>query len=363
MGNRNRTGYGRRQGASSVMLRRLFMAAFCICLPVSAVGQPAQPSVLVETVPVVSKQVSQTISAYGAIEPDPDALTVVALPRAGLVTRLHVRLGERVIAGDPLLELDTAPGTRMQYAQAQAALSYAEGQLRRTRQLFAEQLATRDQLANAERALDDAKAQLNALRQVGANQNRQTIRAVSDGIVTGLSVSTGDRVAADTPALFLASAAGLVVRFGIEPEDARRIPENAKLEMVSIFQNDLRVQGQIEKVSAMINPSTRLVDAIALIPENAVGQVTLGSVMQADIQLSAQDALVVPRSAVLRDQDGAYVFVVEKDQARRVSVEIVYESATETGVHGGLKAGDSVVRTGNYVLNDGAMVRTSAGGG
>jgi RND family efflux transporter MFP subunit len=340
-----------------------FIAAYCLCLSVAALAQAVEPSVLVETVEVISKQVSQTINAYGAIEPDPDALTVVALPRAGLVTRLHVRLGERVAAGDPLLELDTAPGTRMLYAQAVAARDYAEGQLRRTEQLFAEQLATREQIAAAEHALGDAVAQLNALKDVGANQNRQTIRAVTDGIVTGLSISTGDRVAADTPALFLARAAGLVVRLGIEPEDARRIPENATLELVSIFQNDVRIQTQIEKVSAMINPSTRLVDAIAPIPESAVGQLTLGSMMQADIQLTAQDALVVPRSVVLRDQDGAYVFVVERNHARRVNVTVVYESATETGIQAELMAGDTVVRTGNYVLSDGALVRTSASGG
>jgi RND family efflux transporter MFP subunit len=341
---------------------RVLIGGLCVILADPATVQALEPTVLVETSIVIEKPVSQTISAYGAIEADPDALTVVTLPRAGLVTRLYVRLGERVRLGDPLLELDTAPGTRMQYKQALAAQYYAQGQVQRTKALFSEQLATRDQVATAERTLSDATAQLKALKEVGANQNSQIIRAVADGIITSLSVSTGDRVIADTAALFLAQASGLVVRLGIEPEDALRVPDDAVLELVSIFQSDIRIKTRIAKVSAMINPATRLVDAIAPIHEQAVQRLTLGSTMRAEISLSAQNAMVVPRSAVLRDQDGAYLFVVADGHARRVDVVVVYESRTETGVEAELKAGEMVVRTGNYVLSDGAAVRTSDAG-
>ncbi|MEQ9451608.1 MAG: efflux RND transporter periplasmic adaptor subunit [Pseudomonadales bacterium] len=362
MGNLDRIGHDNRKRAANVRLARWIVSGLGVLLANIVLAQNVEPSAMVETTSIIKKSVTQTISAYGAIEADPDALTVVALPRAGLVTRLHVRLGERVSMGDALLELDTAPGTRMQFSQAQAAQSYAEGQLQRIRQLFDEQLATRDQVANAERALSDATAQLRALKDVGADQKRQTVRAVTDGIVTGLSVSTGDRIAADTPALFLAQTTGLVVRLGVEPEDARRVPDDAALELVAIFQSDIRIPTQLEKVNAMINPSTRLVDAIAPIPEDAADQVTLGSIMRAEIRLASQDALVVPRSAVLYDQDGAYLYVVERNRARRVNVAVVNESAHEIGVKGQLNAGEVVVQTGNYVLSDGMTVRTSNAG-
>lgn len=359
MGNHNRAGYPYGQGARA-MIRTL--AALLVLWVIPVLGQDTvEPSVLVETATVVSKQVSQTINAYGTIEADPDVLTVLALPRAGLVTKVYVRLGERVKAGDPLLVLDTAPGTRMQYAQAEAARNYAQGQLERTRQLFEQQLATRDQLAVAERALSDATEQLRALAKLGANEARQIIRASSDGIVTGLSVMAGDRAAADSTAVLLARATGLIVRLGIEPEDARRVPDAAPVELVSIFQDELRISSNIVKINAMINPATRLVDAVAPIPADMVGQLTLGSTMRASIKLVEQTALVVPRSVVLRDSDGAYVFVVEDGKARRVPVKVVYESSSETGIVSQLSEGATVVKSGNYELDDGGAVRVADG--
>ena len=296
------------------------------------------------------------------VEPDPEAIVVVALPRAGLVTRLHVRLGERVSAGDPLLALDTAPGTRMQYSQADAAYAYAKGQLARTQQLFDEQLATRDQVASAERALRDAESQLNALQKIGANQNQQTIRASTDGIVTGLSVNAGDRIAADTPAMFLAQSSGLIVRLGVEPEDAKRIPDDAPVTLISIFDAEIKIDTQLEKINAMINPATRLVDAIAPVPPAQADRITLGSTMRADILLAEMSAEIVPRSAVLRDQDGAYVYTVNGSKAQRVNVTVVYESANETGIQSTLPKDAVVVISGNYELSDGMSVRAKNSG-
>lgn len=357
MGNRNRSRHDNCPGTHLVNIPLLALAALAFMANAAVTQEKTGASVLVETATVVSQQVRQTISAYGVVEPDPNALTVVALPRAGLITRLFVRLGERVKAGDPLLVLDTAPGTRMEFVQAEAGRKYAEGQLERSRHLFAEQMATRDQVASAERALSDANAKLSALKGVGADQNQQTIRAGDDGIVTVLSVNAGDRVAANTAAMFLAQLTGLVVRFGIEPEDARRVPDNAPLEIESVFQIGIRISTRLQKIGAMINPSTRLVDAVALIPDEVVGQLTLGDTMRAEITLAEQSALLVPRSAVLRDEHGAYVFSVENDRARRINVRIVYESSTETGIASVLAEGAVVVRSGNYELTDGMAIR------
>jgi membrane fusion protein (multidrug efflux system) len=371
MGNLNSAGYPHRQTGCRMMSGRplrfyplvsLFglLTIFALAtIRVADAGDQVETSVLVQTATVLSKQVSQQIEVYGTVEPDPDVLGVVALPRAGLITRVHVRLGERVKAGDALLELDTAPATRMQYAQAEAARKYAQGQLERTRQLFDQQLATRDQVASAERELSDATEQLRALAKVGANEARQTIRAGSDGIVAGLSVTAGDRVSADTTAVLLARADGLIVRLGIEPEDAQRIPQGAAVELVSVFQEENRVSTRIVKTGAMINPATRLVDAIAPVPVEAVGRMTLGSTMRAAVLLSEQMALVVPRSAVLRDMEGAYVFAVEDDRARRIPVKVVYESSTETGIDSVLQEGAVVVISGNYELSDGTALRVS----
>ena len=245
----------------------------------------------------------------------------------------------------------------MQYAQAAAEREYAAGQLERMKQLFDEQLATREQVANAQRALRDSEAQLVALQNVGAGRNRQTIRSSTNGIVTSISVNAGDRVAADTPALLVAQTSALIIRFGVEPEDARTISVDNPVAVSSVFQSDINFDSKLKKVNAMVNPSTRLVDVIATVPESHSGQMTLGVTMRGEIVLAEQMLTVVPRSAVLRDADGAHIFVLEDSKARRVAVDVLYESPTETGIAGNVRPGATVVQVGNYELQDGMRVR------
>ena len=90
----------------------------CVVTPAAADSdEPAQQvqatekSVLVHTTTLALHTLSANVTAYGRVQPDPDHLTSITLPRAGLVSRVWVRLGQRVSDGQPLLELVTAPAT------------------------------------------------------------------------------------------------------------------------------------------------------------------------------------------------------------------------------------------------------------
>ena len=140
--------------------------------------------VAVTTAPAVAEQVEREITSYGIVEPDPDAADVVALPRAGVIRRVLVRQGERVRMGQILVELDTAPGPKLQWEQAVAAVRYAEEQLARLQRMAANRLATDEQVAQARRDLSDAQATEQSLRSVGADTKQQELRATRDAVVT-----------------------------------------------------------------------------------------------------------------------------------------------------------------------------------
>ena len=238
MGKHDCAGY--HSGEATLILKFLLLSLFLVACSGRLLAQDVQtPSVLVETIQLSSKPVGNTVIAYGQVEPDPDAIRVISLPRAGLITQIFVRVGEQVAAGDPLLVMDTTPDTRLQYVQATAAQIYAEGQLARMRELLSERLATRDQVASAERALQDAESQVAALRDIGADQSQQTIRSNVNGIVLSMAVTTGDRIAADSAAITLAQSSGLIMRFGLEPEDARRLQAGHAIKLESVFQNSI----------------------------------------------------------------------------------------------------------------------------
>lgn len=338
-----------------------YLALLCLTLALGMAGlQPTHAdasSVLVKTAPVASQEVTETLTAFGVLDPDPDQILSLSLPHAGLINRVWVRLGQRVKSGDQLLEVITAPDARMQYLQAQSAVDFARRELERQKRLLGEQLATKAQVDAAKKNLHDAAATLNALQQRGQGVEKETLRAPMDGIITRLDGSQGQRVQADATAMLIAAEQRLIARLGIEPEDLSRVQAGTPVTITSVFVPDVVITTRVREVHAMIDPATHLVEVLAPIPEAQIDHLVLGSRILGRIQMASRRALVVPRSAVLWQGGQAYVYIVDAGKARRVAVKPGVDEGDLIEVTGALKTGDAVVVSGNYELSDGMAVR------
>jgi RND family efflux transporter MFP subunit len=312
---------------------------------------------LVHTTPAAFAEISDELTAYGVLDPDPDQVLSLSLPHAGLINRVWIRLGQRVRRGDRLLEVVTAPDARMQFLQAQSAVDFASQEVERQQRLLGEQLATRSQLDMAERDLRDAQAALEALRQRGQDTASQVLEAPMDGVVTRLDVSQGQRVQADSTALLLAAEDSLIGRLGVEPEDLPGVQPGSSVIIRSVFVPDMRIETRVREVHAMIDPATNLVEVLAPIPAAQAGSLVLGSPIRGEIRGAARRALLVPRAAILSEAGADYLFIVDGGVARRVAVQTGSEAGDAVEVSGKLHAEDAVVVSGNYELSDGMAVR------
>ncbi|MCG6863200.1 MAG: efflux RND transporter periplasmic adaptor subunit [Chromatiaceae bacterium] len=319
--------------------------------------QADSPSVQVRLAPVTQQQVSDILTVYGRVHPDPDAVLTVAMPHAGLITRVAARLGQRVKRGDTLIELSTSPAAHMQYQQARDAVDYSLGELSRMEQLLKEQLATKAQVGAARKALADARSSLQAIEAQGADRALQTLVAPTDGIVVTLNVGQGDRVQADTAALAIASGDRLIAVLGVEPEDLPALHPGTPVKIRSVFRSDEEIDSRLSVVHAMIDPQTGLVDALAPVSDGRVRRLIIGSYLVADLLLNQHTGVVVPRSAVLRDAQGSFVFTVVTGKAKRIAVETGVEHGDWIEITRGLEAAERVVDSGNYELADGMAVR------
>jgi len=336
---------------------RLLMVLALLALPLCARGQAGGPSVLVNTAPLTKRTISETITTYGRTQNSPGQLSAITLPRAGIVTRLWVRLGQRVKAGQRLLELTTAPSAMMQYQQAKANVDNARTKLHHLQNMLKQKLATQNQIADAKRNLQDALATLNAQKKLGTYRAKQTVRSPFAGIVTKLPVNQGQRVKAKAMAMLLASGENLVVLLGLETEDAVRVEAGQPVTLSPVFGHTPVIHTTVYEVHAMVNPKTRLVDAFVHIPNKYAGRLVLNEAMTGAITLRVVDSLAVERSAILKDSQGSYVFAVHGGVAHRVDVDAGLEQGGYVAVRGDLKVGDKVVTLGNYELRDGMAVR------
>lgn len=315
-----------------------------------------ESSVQVETVSLRQQPMPDTVSGYGVVTPGTRSLQNINLPRPGQIAALRVNIGQVVKKGATLLEFGTGADAALSYRQALQAVEFARTEVARVAQLRGEQLATQSQLAAANKTLADAQAALQAQEKIGAGRTLERVTAPFDGVVVALQAAQGDRLPAGAPVLQLARAGGQRVLLGVEQEDVARVRPDMAVSVIPVLNVGRTLPGSVAQISGMINPQTQFVDVLVDVTGD---ELMPGTRVRVDILLSRRAAWVVPRSAVLRDDHGAFIFQVRGGKARRVDVQTGVERGSLVAVQGPFDASEPVVSVGNYELHDGMAVRES----
>ena len=315
----------------------------------------APVSALVHTAVIKERSVVKDLEVFGSIEPGPRNLMDIAAPRASQVQML-VPSGARVSRGESLVSLSATPEAGVQYAQAESQAGYARSALEHTRSLFKEHLATRDQLDAARKALADAQANLAAQQKMGG-KGPDVIRAPADGVVVSENAASGAQVAAGTTLLSFARQGEAYARLGVDPGQVAGVKTGMPINLYEVFTPDVRYVTKVSQVGGAVDPATGLVDVLARLSGKAAAEFLPGTHVSGAIKIREVRSLAVPRSAVLRDAQGAYVYVVRNHTARRVEVKAGIDDGNWIAVQGALHAGEHVVILGNYELKDGMQVR------
>jgi membrane fusion protein, multidrug efflux system len=339
-------------------MRVTVIAIALLGLAQAAVAQQ-HPSVLVQLATAEQGSLHPSVGAYGTVAADPAHVTVIALPRDGVISSVSVRTGQVIDVGQAVVAFESAPSAVATYEQAQSAVTLAQQDLARTQELSKQQLATNAQVAAAQRTLADAEAQLRAQKQIGAERQTQILQAPAAGVVIAINVGPGERVAANTAVASIAPRDQLIVNLGLEPEDALQLPVGAEVSLHSPQSARVSFTGKIQSVDALMDPKSRLVNAVATIPQDIAAKLILGMVMEGMVQLPAKPGIVVPHSALTTGPNGPSVFVVANGVAQRRDVEVLMETDQSALIAKGVMAGEMVVVGGNAGLTDGMHVRTN----
>ena len=324
-------------------------------------AQPAQPPVaLVRTQPILHRAVTDTLDGFGELSTG--QVVAVNFPRAGQVSRLWVLDGSTVKKGDPIATLVSDPAARMAYEQAVHAQALAKSELARTQELFKLQLATRSQLASAKKALADAQAAVEEQRRLGGDLKSQTVRAPFDGVVVKLAVAQGDRVQPGATIAQMGHTDTMRAHLGIQPEAAARVRVGMPVAVAPVDEPNAVAHAHVDAMHDIIDPSTRLVDAVAIIHATGADPLVPGMKVRGRISLDSHMAWLVPRDAVLEENGKPYIFQVQGGKARRVDVEQRGTYGDLQAVSGSFDANLPVVALGNYELKDGMSVREEPSG-
>ncbi|MER3522673.1 MAG: efflux RND transporter periplasmic adaptor subunit [Ignavibacteria bacterium] len=166
------------------------------------IGSKREPIIPVQVEHVKRRTITQVVTATGKIQPE---VQVKISPEvSGEIVALPVKEGQRVRKGDVLLKIkpDVYIAQREQFAagvlSARAALTRAEKEFKRYKELFAKGLVSQAEYDQANATYEGAKAQFAqakaSLDQANENLRKTTILSPMDGTVSQLNSRLGERV-------------------------------------------------------------------------------------------------------------------------------------------------------------------------
>jgi RND family efflux transporter MFP subunit len=328
----------------------------------TAAGEESLP--LVTVMKPSFRSVTATVSFTGTISARHD-MPIGAEGEGGRITAVYVEAGDNVRRGQILARLDQSVilpqvnrlKASLEEARAQAALSEAE--YRRAKgvesagALSAEEIERR----RAAAVTDEARVNVAAaqLAEAEARLDRTEIRAPAAGVVLTRNAEVGQTAVPGGEALFrLASGAEIEMRGQIAEQDLARVqvgqPATVYLTGIAAPFN-----GRVRLLGAVIDPDTRLGEIrIALEPHPSLRP---GAFARGQVSVSEAQRAVLPQTAVLADQRGNYVLIVNAEQqAERRDVRVADTIAEGIVISEGLQGDERVISTAGGFLRAGEKV-------
>jgi len=314
----------------------------------------------------------EKIEAPGTVDFDNDQSTAVVSPFSGPVTRILVALGQHVTKGQPLAlvqsgDYATAIGAyRKAVVTAQNArrLANADRDLAAHNGISAREAAQAQ--TDAASAEADRQAALQTLLSLGVDRgtiNRAmagspaaglagVIRAPVSGVVVDKQITPGQLLQAGTTAAFtVANLSQAWVLTQVSPGELSQVSVG-QAASIDPRNGTGPFHGRVDNVSASVDPNTRAVVARIVVPNPGD---LLKKQMYVDVAIDSSrmtTGLLVPVSAVLRDDENlpfVYVALVDGTFARR-HVTLGYRDSQNYNVTTGLNSGDRVVTDGALFL-------------
>lgn len=304
----------------------------------------------VEELPIVTVDVAHRMEVpqkkvYTA-NVEADNLNNIAPASPNHIKKITVDVGDRVRAGEALVELD-----RANIDQLRINLEQLEREYNRAVKLF-------EIGGGTQQSVDQLKAQLDASRTQYDNMLENTVLVSPiNGVVTARNYDPGD-MTGSAPVLSLGQLSPVVkVIINISENDLALVKQGMPVEITFDAFPAESFSGRIQRVYPTVDPATRTFSVEVQIA-NPGERIKPGMFARVSIDLGAQQNVVVPDRAVVKQSGSGnkYVYVLSDGRVSYRKVTLGQRFDTTYELLDGIEDGDTVVITGQTRLADGVAV-------
>jgi len=312
-----------------------------------------------QRVSVIRRDIGSSVLATGIIKPRVGAEVRAGSRVSGIVKRLYVNIGDNVLKGKLLAELDpTEFLARVRQASASlenasAELEYARLDLNRKQKLTQSEFVSQDELEMAEKACKVAEAQV---KQATANleyariqRDYTKITAPISGVVASVSTQEGETVAASFSAptfVTIIDLKRLEVWAYVDETDIGRIREGQHAVFTVDTYTDVDFQGRVTAIYPKAEIQDNVVNYVTIIKITDKKDKILRPEMTTTVTIfleTHRNVLAVPNGAIHREQGKRFVYVLRNEQPEKRSVRTGWRDNTHTEILEGLREGDHLI--------------------
>ena len=343
--------------------------AFSIYQQIQVFSKP-KPPVSVAVATAVEQPWQQRLPSVGTLK----ALQGVnlSLEIAGTVKDVQFESGQKVKAGQPLLQLDSAVESAL-LETARADLGLAQLDFGRGAQLVDSRAISKGEYDRLSAVLQKNKATVN---QLNASLAKKRILAPFSGTIGIRQVDVGDYLASGTKIATLQDLSSLYADFYVPEQAVPKLAIGQPVQFTVAAYPGQNFAGKISAINPIVESTTRNILVRATLA-NPDGKLLPGMFASLEVLLpNPQKHIVVPESAITYTLYGNSVYVVGQKKAEDGSVAkdengqpllIAERRFVETGerrdglvmINKGVQSGEQVVTAGQIKLDNGAPIAIS----
>lgn len=276
----------------------------------------------------------------------------VVAKTSGVALRVMAEEGQQVRAGQTLVSLDSARAS-LQAAQSSAQMRKLEASYARSRQLASQKLISANDIDQLKFDLENARA---VNRLANLELSYANVTAPISGVIAQRMIKPGNFVQINTPIFRIVDIAKLEAVLNV-PE---RELETLKAGLPVLLQVDALAgktfQGTVDRVAPVVDSGSGTFRVICAFEGGGLLQPGMFGRIKIDYDQRA-NALVIPRIALLDDEENPAVFVARNGKAVRVPIKLGFMDGEWVEVREGIKQGDPVVTAGKVALRDGSALQ------
>lgn len=292
----------------------------------------------------------------GRLITNPLETELISSRMAGRIERLFVKeTGRKVAKGDPLFQIYSE---QLQVLQQDYLLQIKQVAAFPSEKIYQ---SLKEAARNKLKLFGYSDAQIKSLAKRNQVSPSVTIYASASGIVNEINVTEGQYISEGSPVLRLENFSRLWLEADVYPSEVNQIAIGSILKVVINGFSDLSQNAKVDFMSPALNPSTQRLTIRAAI-DNSSALFQPG--MQANVFLSTgkvSNAVSLPLQAVLRDENGSYVWIKTKGNtftSRKVITGS--EDANKIVITSGISGGEEIVITGAYLLHSEMVLKRGA---